>query len=248
MDPAAITTPDRRLMVGSLVVAAGGALLAIVPIMLDADMMTYGALLLLGPLIFFTGIWAAFLFRGRVRILTNMAAGEDLLANWSYEPAEWARFTEQEYRTEIRDRTTLLATVAVLMVVIWLVLLLVLPDKEAMVFVGYVLLAVFGLLLVVGFLVPWLQRRRNRRRPGAALLSPSGAWLSGAFHEWRSLGSQLESAGILDGDPAVIEIIYSQLTRYGPQDYTVRVPIPSGRMAEAERAVGKLQSRCGPTT
>ncbi len=106
IDPRKISIPDRRLAVGSLVVSFAGAIAGIAPFAPGADMMTYGALVLVGPLVFFTGLAAAYIFWQRSRLLARMVAGEDILVNWTYEPAEWARFTEQEYRTETAIATT----------------------------------------------------------------------------------------------------------------------------------------------
>ncbi len=214
-----------------------------IPHLLESDMMKWGfAFVTMSLMLLVTGIVTVIIYSRRARLLERMLAGSDLLAHWTYAPAEWTAFVEADYIEERRAKKNLLLLTGVIMAVVGLGFVFYDPDAGSVVFL--VLLGVFVLLAVVAVLAPWLQHRRRQRHPPAALVSRDGVWLAGGFHCWNALGARFADAIVRvdEATPPVLLITYIIRGNNMDQEVPVRIPIPAGRREEAEGVAAALRA------
>ncbi len=189
------------------------------------------------------GVVLTFVFHRRAGIVDRLLEGRDLLAQWTYEPDEWARYTESEATARPAERLG-----PFLLVAGWSLLfglLFFFMDREAGGAVAAVMLAVTLLTGVMAFVVPRLWAARRRRSPGNAWVSPKAAYFDGALYRWDTEASRLQSAEHLSADgaaPDCLCVLLGVITRVGRQTYTVRIPVPVGLEAEAAGIPGTLVS------
>jgi hypothetical protein len=213
------------------------------PHLLESDMMKWGfAFVTISLVLLVTGIVTVVFYTRRARLLENMLCGGDLLAHWTYGPAEWNNFVEADYREERGAKKRLLLLTGVIMAVVGVGFVIFEPGAGIVVFL--VLLGVFLLLALVAVLAPRLQYRRRQRQPAEALVSRDGAWLAGGFHCWNAMGARFTDAVVRVGDgvPAVLLITYIIRGENMEQEVPVRVPVPDGRLVEARQVAAALRA------
>jgi hypothetical protein len=64
--------------------------------------------------------------------------------------------------------------------------------------------------------------------------------VAGTFHDWAMLGAGLDGAAVTEKPIPMLAIRYWCPTATGRLRYTVRVPIPAGKIDEAESAIARL--------
>lgn len=198
------------------------------------DMMRGGyALIVVSGFFALVGFIVVLMYSARAVQLDRLFSGAGLLAHWTYAPGEWAQFTEEEYRSERGEKLSLLKLVGVIMLVIGGGFALAMRDAASLVVLA-VLGGVFLLCWLAAAGIPWLNRRRNRQRPGEVFISRQGAWISGAFHSWSLWGARLDAVEIPADAPGLLAITYSIPARHGRQEQILHIPIPAGRQKEAE--------------
>ena len=214
--------------------------LCFLPAAVDMDMMRGGyGLIVISAFLALTGAIVVATFWRRAARLDALVHGKDLLAHWTYSPTEWQRFVEVDYGEERSEKRALFMVVAGFSVLIGAGFLIFVRDGGLAVFL--VMIALVAVISVFAFLLPWVKYRRKLRTVGEVFLSPTAAYVGGAFHSWTMLGAALESARFRQGSPAIVEIVYSAPTRQGRQDYTLRVPVPAGMEDAAARVVETLR-------
>lgn len=233
------TNHERRTARLALVATAAGLLIALYPFLSGLDGMDGGfALNLGGALIAFTAALFAIVYARRAAMVDSLLRGEGVLAHWRYDPEEWRRFSEAEYREEAGEKRALLLLVSAMALIAGVSCFLI--DSEAGAWVLAVMVAVVAILAVVALLVPRLNYNRNRRYRGEVRISTRGAYSAGALHAWNMLGARLEAAEVEVGDPSLLAVTYSFPTRYGRDRTTVRLPVPMGEERAAEAVAAAL--------
>jgi hypothetical protein len=183
------------------------------------------------------------LFKARGRAKARLLAGEGLLARWTCSADEWRSFVGEDIVRERRLKWKLFGIVA-----FWCVLFGVLfPifDPEAGWWVTAVMAALMAVIVVVILLGTHLRQGRLGRGEGDARIAEDALWLSGELHVWKGWGARLESVEVIEGKPPCLSIVYSTPSRAGRDEQTVRVPIPSGKDAEAAEVAAKLLAKIG---
>jgi len=226
----------------SIMVALVSVLLVFVPGLIGMDGMHGGyAISFVAAFAAICGAVLTAIFHRRAAVVDGLLEGHDLLARWTYEPLEWARYVQSEASARPVERSAPFLTVTGWSLLFGLLFLLI--DREAGGVVALVLLAVTLLTGVMAFVMPRLWAARRRRLPGSAWVSPTAAYFDGALYRWDTAGSCLQSAEYLPSDggaPACLCLRLGVLTRVGRQTYTVRIPVPSGLEAEAATVPGRL--------
>jgi len=235
---------QKTVVIVWMIIGLAALAFCFVPSAAGWDMMQYGfgTIMMSGFLVVICVIVVC-VYAGRAARLERLFGGADLLAHWIYSPEEWRRFAELEYQTEKKEKRALYILVAVITAVIGAGFLIFADEG------GFAVAAVLAGLLVllagVAFLVPQLNHRRNLRNPGEVLISPTAAYVTGAFHSWTMLGARMESINLVDGDPLTISIVYSAPSRQGRDSCALRIPVPKGKREDAERLVSALQQKQG---
>ncbi len=185
-----------------------------------------------------SGAVITWFFWGRAARLDRILRGQDVLAHWSYTPAEWQQYAAAELNARTGYNRGLWWVVFGFCLVVgglfWLF------DHEAGGFVFLVLMGVSLLLALVAFGVPRLSYRRQQRKPGDAWISPGAVFFDGNLAYWNYWGSRLDGVTWQDAAgsaPACLQFNITYLSKTGSQTQALRVPVPSGREAEAREVL-----------
>jgi hypothetical protein len=181
-----------------------------------------------------------FLFAGRARMADNMLNGSSSLAHWEYTDSIWGAYTEEQFKADTKDKRNLFFLMAAFFGIAIIVILII--GGEAGPPVALFLLGIVALLGVVAFLSAQIEHAHNERTRGGAYISRDGVMLNGRLHLWKGWGASLESVVVKDGDPPLLIIDYSAPSGYVRAYYTVRVPIPPGQMANAEKIAEAIKT------
>jgi len=208
-----------------------------VPGWLGIDGMNGGyALSVFSGFFMITAIITAIMFGALGKQQDNILSGSKLLARWSYTPDEWQAFTGDEIVRDAQGKKMLFLIVA-----FWAVLFgIAFPiyDHENGIYVSYMMI---GLVMLIGFVAFLSIRitRRNLLRPAAdTYINTKGALVAGQMHSWAAPLGSLAGALLVTDDPPYIEITYYG----GKTEYTVRIPIPTGKDEEAQHVVEALHA------
>jgi len=185
-----------------------------------------------------TTLIVAIMYQGRAGALDRILKGENRLAHWKYDPVEWRAYAEKEYVTEKRDKRNLFYLVAAISLVVGVGFTIAHPD------VGWVVLGVLGGVLVfIAILVLFTTRYdywMNKKYLGEAYITPDGVYLNRQLHLWRGWGASLDAFSYNEEDK-FLAFQYSTPNRTGRADYTLRVPVPSGKEQEARQILASFQ-------
>lgn len=229
--------PQRRAAWIWLSVSFAGVFLLFLPPIAGIDGMKGGFALQFVSvgLIIPAGIVGAYLYFRRARVLDRILTGTGLLARWTYDPGEWARYTEAEV---VRDRSWkvglfwIISGWALFFGVLFLIF-----EREAGLAVFLMMLGLIALIGATAALSIWIPYRRNRRRRGEAWIHPEGVYLNGALHAWGVGGATLDEVLLQREESLIVSFSYSFPAKGGRDGRTVNVPVPVGKEAEADRVV-----------
>ena len=235
--------PEIRNVLIGLGISLLGITVFFLPIAINMDGMDggYALMFMAIALIIPAGIITAVLYGIRAVTFHKIISGKDLIAHWTYAPAEWKKYAEEEYLREKFAKMGLFYVLVFFSILIGGGLFLIAQDKEA---AGLVLAGLFGLVIFIRLLIAFTTRNTydaNKKYLGEAYISRKGVYLNKSFHSWNFL-SKLENARI-DEKLKIIEIEYSALSRQGKDYAYVRIPIPSGKEDEARKVLNELLNR-----
>ena len=237
---AAFRNMEKRLAADWTGVALVALAFMLLPFITGMDLMGGGfALMTMALFVVITGVVAAVIYGRRGARLQKLVSGENLLAHWTYTPAEWRSYVEADFAEEKEEKAALFKLVAVIALVVGLGFLVV-HRNEAGVITFIFILAVIALLGIVAFEVPRANRRKQERSGAEAYQSLAGAYVGGNYHDWGMMGARIEGAAIEDEPAPMAVVSYWAPTQAGGQTYTVRVPIPAGKRDDAERWIQRL--------
>ena len=122
--------------------------------------------------------------------LESILRGQDVLAHWTYSPAEWQPYAAAELNAQTQENRSLWWVICGFCLAIgglfWLF------DHEAGGIVFLVLLGMALLLAQVAFGLPRLEYCRQQRRPGEAWITPGTVFFDGNLAYWNYGGSRLD--------------------------------------------------------
>jgi len=179
------------------------------------------------------------IYRSRANQLDRILAGEGRLAVWKYEPYEWEKFTAIDFEEEKKAKKFLFFLISAICVIVGVILLVLVRD----VLIFYISLAIIPVVAIPAFLAPRMRYNKLKKSEGKVLISEKGVIVGRMFHLWVKLGARLDEVVLAtDEYPPILEFHYSMPTRNGRQEEVARVPVPSGKMDEAER-IGEYFAR-----
>lgn len=172
------------------------------------------------------------IYRSRAKQLDSILAGEGRIAVWKYAPDEWERFINIDFEEEKKAKKQLFLLVSAICIVIGIILLLVVQD----ILVLFISLAIIPVVAIPALLAPRMRYNKLRKSEGKVLIAEKGVIVGRMFHLWVKLGARLDQVVLVtDEYPPILEFHYSMPTRTGRQEEVARVPVPSGKMDEAEQ-------------
>lgn len=236
-----LNNPQKTVAFSWLAVSGFALMMMGLPFAIDMDMMNGGfALIFISFFVMLMGIITSVIYFVRAKTLDKLLSGQELLAYWIYNPQEWQRYTEKEFEISKFEKVPLLILVSVISLIIGGIFAIADPEAGLVVFI--VMLGLIALLSGIVFVVPRLRHKHNQNSLGYAYIGTKGLYLNGYFHNWNMLGASLDSVSIIMDEIPMLEILYSFPTRTGRQEETVRIPIPQGQMAMAERIVRQIKN------
>jgi type II secretory pathway pseudopilin PulG len=233
--------PSRRTAKIWAGIAVLGIIVVFIPWMIGLDGDDGGfALSFLGVFIVLVGIIAAIIYHRLARALDRITRDENILAHWTYSPAEWQEYTEKEQIEDAADRKKLFIMIAVITVLVGLILWAIMREHpEIILFIVLGIIAITGL---TAFITARANYRQNKNCQGEARISLDGVSLGRQLHLWKGIGNSLESVVYDDADPSRPRLIfeYSSPARQGRNYYTARVPVPPGQAEAAKKIVAEI--------
>lgn len=182
------------------------------------------------------------IYRSRAKQLDSILAGEGRIAVWKYSPDEWQRFTAIDFEEEKKTKKFLFLLVSAICVVVGILLWIRVED----ILIMFISLGIIPIVAIPAFLAPRMRYKKLMNSEGKALISEKGVIIGKMFHLWVKLGAQLDQVVLVtDENPPILEFHYSMPTRTGRQEEVVRVPVPQGKMEEAERIGDYFAERIG---
>lgn len=172
------------------------------------------------------------IYRSRAKQLDSILAGEGRIAVWKYSPEEWERFTTIDFVEEKKAKNFLFKLVSVICVIVGIILWIVIQD----VLIMFISLCIIPVVAIPAFLAPRMRYKKLKNSEGKALISEKGVIVGKMFHLWVKLGARLDQVVLVtDEQPPILEFHYSMPKRTGRQVEVARVPVPYGKMEEAEQ-------------
>jgi hypothetical protein len=192
---------------------------------------------------FFTvicGIIVIVIYSGRARAVSRILKGDNILAHWTYDPHEWNEYAEKQYAEEKKEKRVLFYVIAAW--ALFFGILFFLLDNESGIWVLASMLALIAVIAFTAWFTAWYNHRQNKKYLGETYITLDSVYINRQLHTWRGLGAKLETVDLdKHKTHAMLTLVYSAPTRTGFQNYTVRIPVPGGKEAEAEQIHRKLQ-------
>jgi hypothetical protein len=169
-------------------------------------------------------------------------ADAEVLAHWTYAPDEWSEYTRRDL--SFRKGEALWIGLGVLL----LGTLLLVNRENTPYGIAIGVSAFVGGAIYVGRL---LQARSAHAanaatRGGEVIISPHAVLLNGRYHVLQDDRFHFGGVRLLDEDgPPVLEFTVTWMTRGGPTNEQVYVPVPRGREAEARALAASFPERPG---
>lgn len=207
----------------------------------DIDKMNMGfALILLLGFLALIGLIVALVYIPRARAFDKLVREMKPLAHWTYSPAEWQAFLQEDLAEAKAISRSMWKLIVIIALVVGAGLWLWSGDPLYMLIVGG--LIVF--ISIVAWLAPRIRNNAVRRGTQEVFINDSSVLVGGAFQTWTQLGARLAGAEIdTEKSIPILHIRFFYPTLQGPQEEIIRVPVPGGKMEEAEKVMAILQKQ-----
>jgi len=178
------------------------------------------------------------IYRARAKQLDKILSGEGRIAVWKYATHEWESFANIDFEEEKKAKKFLFILVSVICAVVGIILLIVVKD----VLILLISLGIIPVVAIPAYLAPRMRYKKLLKSEPKALIAENGVIVGKMFHLWVKMGARLDQVVLVtDEQPPILEFHYSMPTRTGRQTEVARLPVPAGKMADAE-LVGKYLS------
>ncbi len=181
-----------------------------------------------------------FIYRSRAKQLSRILSGEGRIAVWQYSQEEWSRFIAIDFEEERKSKKMLFFVVGGIAIVVGIIMTIVLEDPIAFLIAA----GIIPIVAIPAFLAPRARHNKLKNSEPKALISEKGVIIGRMFHLWVNLGATLDQVVLItDENPPILEFHYSMPTRHGRQTEVARLPVPAGKMADAEQIGNYLSNR-----
>jgi hypothetical protein len=236
-----IPNPQSRNARIGVFVSLIGAIGMYLGISETVDMMAGGgALIFVGLFVVIMGVVVWAIYRKRAAILDEMIQGKNRIAAWYYDSQMWRDYTEREKAERGAQNKATFIIIIVFMVIVCVGMLVATGFDEASIIVTIGMLGFAIFLGIIAALTVWLPyRRRAALSGGRVLFSSKSIWVEGDFYEWSSIGMRLEGIEY-EADENLLIVAISAPNRTGRITQIVRLPVPKGEKATAQKIIHRL--------
>jgi len=148
------------------------------------------------PAVFFLSIFfmvcaivISWVFKSRETKLQTLISGENLLSEWTLDPAQKKKFVDYQFQQRKGKNMILLIFISVISVIIFGIFILVIDEGKLAMF--FVLIGLIAFLSIFAFGTPYYYRFTNNRGDGRILIGAKYAYINGYFHNWDFIMSGL---------------------------------------------------------
>ena len=174
----------------------------------------------------------ALIYRSRAKQLDKILSGEGRIIVWKYAPDEWQRFVENDFKEEKQAKKFLFFLISGISVVVGVILWITVKD----ILIFFIALGIIPIVALPAFIVPRARYSKLMNSEPKALIAQKGTIVGRMFHLWVKMGARLDEVSIdTEDEPAMLVFQYSIPTRNGRQTETARIPVPRGKLNEAEQ-------------
>ena len=173
--------------------------------------------------------------RSRTNTTTEITAGKNVLAHWTYSDAEWLEFFDAGYR-----RHKILKWIGISIIPAWAIfssICYAIINPQYVIYAPTILIPFIPFESLVVFLTSQQSYHHNKGSKGEALIASGGIILNGKLFDWHVVNSRLESVEYLEATLPMIRLEYSVDSLNGGKSSKVLVPIPAGQEKSARDIV-----------
>lgn len=209
------------------------AFCTIIPAITGLDGMDGGfALIFVAGFMVIMSLIIALIYRSRAKQLDKILLGEGRIMVWKYAPDEWRRFVENDFKEEKSSKKFLFFLIAGISLFVGILLWI--SVKDILIF--FIALGIIPIVALPAFIAPRARHNKLLNSEPKALISQKGTIVGRMFHLWVKMGARLDEVSIdTEEEPAMLVFQYSMPTRNGRQTETARIPVPRGKLNEAEQ-------------
>ena len=180
------------------------------------------------------GIIVIVIYSGRARAVSRILKEDNILAHWTYDPAEWNEYAEKQYVEEKKEKRVLFYIIAAW--ALFFGILFFLLDNENGLWVLVLMLALIAVIAFTAWFTSWYNYRENKKYLGETYITEDAVYINRQLHTWRGLGARLDSVDLNQGEfQLLLRFVYSAPTRTGMQEYALNIPVPKGQEEAAEK-------------
>lgn len=223
--------PSRRQRIARVwfFIATGGIILMLFPFVAE-NLISFddggGALMVLGFLIFVTGLVSGFVYRnlGKAEQAILSDPGS-VLASWDLDQAEWNSEVRKIFQARKMEMAGTWRLLLIASLFAWIPAAI---FTEPLWATGIIVVLLIFLFLF-SQAVPHVQRRRLLSSGGRIVISRKGILRGLEFNPFGIAGTEFEEIG-WDGEK--LRFVYSSISRTGSQDHEIIITVP---LRERER-------------
>jgi hypothetical protein len=238
------SNPPKNTAAASFFVALFAAVMIFVPGLVGIDGFDGGfAISFCSILVVVVAFIVGLMYLGWAGKLDKILRGEGILAHWTYTSEYWAEYTEKEYEEEKSEKKGLFILVsgtALFFGVLFLVF-----DREAGLFVFFLMLGLIGLVAFAWRFSAWYNYRQNVNGVKEAYITKDAVYMNRKFTTWRAPFTRFdEVTHVKKRGLALLAFRYTTTNpRTGAATYITRVPIPLGQEEEAENIMRQINQQ-----
>ncbi|MCX8054994.1 MAG: hypothetical protein N3A67_04940 [Ignavibacteria bacterium] len=197
-----------------------------------------GAIFFIGNFLALASIIVFFYYRKRAKQLSQILTGEGVLAKWEYDAFFWQNYVDNILQKfQKMNKSTLLMVSIIIIIVFGFIMI---ADPKAAKTMGLIGLGLIALITIVANIVPIISAKNLAKSSPIVIIGQNCVLLGKQFHSWGMFGNRFESAMISEDEINMLEVKYSYRTKHGRSTVTVFVPIPKGKMEEAQEIAKRL--------
>lgn len=197
-----------------------------------------GAIIFIGSFLALTSIIVFFYYRKRARQLSQILSGEDVLAKWEYDRFFWQKYADKYLQKYLAMNKSTLLLVSVMIIIIFGAIMI--ADPEVAETMGLIGAGLIALVTLVAYISPKISAKNLAKSHPIAIIGKNCVLIGRQFHSWGMFGNRLENVKISEEEINTLEIQYSYQTRYGRTNVSVIIPIPQGKIEEAQAVARRL--------
>ncbi|HNW98146.1 MAG TPA: zinc ribbon domain-containing protein [Bacteroidales bacterium] len=210
------------------------------PFISDMDMFEGGgAMIMIGLVMFITSVIVTPFYFKRASRLSRILSGQNVLVYWVYSPEEWREYTSEELKQRKSEKWALFWVITVIAFVVNTIMSIIHPD--GIIIFLFVQVGLMLLIALTAFLSYKLPDNQNRKHLGQVIIAKDGIYLNGSYHSWVGMSARFERVMISD-DNKILHFVYSAMSRYSRDEYTVNVPVPNNELPAALKIIGYFKN------